>query len=300
MLNLCRSRLGRIGTDRTAPGISFSNFHLAWFTYIGDEEEEFSELIYGTNYDPFNNGGNAVQAVSTLAAWKGPVFSETLPYGSEEIDESLRWQADYHLQDAYYLANGAYDYYNPLLTLAQTQTVKQILIENGAVSISYMADLQYYNQDTHAVYCDTFDYANHGVLIAGWDDNYPKENFSEGCRPENDGAWLVRNSWGTDWDDDGYFWISYEDKTIDFGPFYKLESKDNYAHNYQYDTLGWAASIATDDFIDPEKASKSGYMSNIFTAESYEQLEAVSFYTTDAGTEYEISVYTGVNSGQRR
>mgnify|MGYP000848185767 CR=1 FL=1 len=39
----------------------------------------------------------------------------------------------------------------------------------------------------------------HAVLIIGWDDDY--------C--DGNGAWRVKNSWGTYWGDDGYFWIKY-------------------------------------------------------------------------------------------
>jgi len=52
---------------------------------------------------------------------------------------------------------------------------------------------------------------DHGVSIVGWDDNFSKENFPAGRKPEMDGAYLALNSWGDDWGDNGYFWISYED-----------------------------------------------------------------------------------------
>ena len=51
----------------------------------------------------------------------------------------------------------------------------------------------------------------HGINVIGWDDNFPKENFTGKYQPTKDGAWIVTNSWGEDWGKDGYFYISYED-----------------------------------------------------------------------------------------
>lgn len=281
------------------PHISLSNIHLAWFSNYGKEEQEFFWYKYGDGeIDHLNSGGNDQMAVGTMAAWKGPVSSSLVPYDQTTVDESLRYSADYHLQDAYYLPSGIFwsDASDPPYT--DSDTVKQIMMEGRAVSISYAVgdDNLYYSTDNAAVYCDTYSPPNHAVLIAGWDDDYPKENFNEACRPEHDGAWLIRNSWGAEWGNAGYFWLSYEDATIEYGCTYNLEAADNYAHNYQYDTLGWGYSASA---VDPEANSsadqRSSYMSNIFTAEETEQLEAVSFYTTDAGTKYEISVYTGLS-----
>jgi C1A family cysteine protease len=56
---------------------------------------------------------------------------------------------------------------------------------------------------------DTFGIPNHMVLITGWDDALG-----------DNGAWRIRNQWGTDWSDAGYMWIPYGCSWIGFGAHY--------------------------------------------------------------------------------
>ncbi len=56
------------------------------------------------------------------------------------------------------------------------------------------------NPKTGATYCSdsSTHIANHAVVIVGWDDNYAIENFKEGYRPSNKGAWIAKDSHGDD------------------------------------------------------------------------------------------------------
>ena len=83
------------------------------------------------------------------------------------------------------------------------------------------------------------DNLNHAVVIVGWDDNYDKSNFLQ--KPKNNGAFLVRNSWGTN--DHGYYWVSYEDKSI--VPTYTIQDYEKTASNERIYNLEEGALCST-------------------------------------------------------
>ena len=97
--------------------------------------------------------------------------------------------------------------------------IKQALMDYGALGASMfwpLQDTNNYNPATSAFfYRNTGGIAinatNHAVTIVGWDDNYSRNNFQSALRPTNNGAWLVKNSWGADTHIQGFFWASYED-----------------------------------------------------------------------------------------
>ena len=68
-----------------------------------------------------------------------------------------------------------------------------------------------FNYDTNAYYTgDLTEGFGHAICIVGWDDDFSKDNFE--IKPEHDGAWIAVNSWSENWGDQGYFYISYDDK----------------------------------------------------------------------------------------
>lgn len=76
-------------------------------------------------------------------------------------------------------------------------------------------------------------------MVVGWDDNYSKDNFRDGVKPEKDGAWLIRNSWGDgtgSYYDQSYFWMSYETFSLsDTAWVFDFSANDGYDNNYQVD-----------------------------------------------------------------
>ena len=94
-------------------------------------------------------------------------------------------------------------------------STKNAILQYGAVTSGYYEDIKYQSDDQNSYYCPTKSFnTNHAISIVGWDDNYSKDNFNANIRPSKNGAWLIKNSWGDYNSEGGYFWISYEDKTL--------------------------------------------------------------------------------------
>lgn len=103
--------------------------------------------------------------------------------------------------------------------LLKSEEIKQYISTKGAIKIhAYGLDSKAKSQwqnSNRTINCkkngDNTE-GGHSVVIIGWDDNYSRNNFNSSNRPKNDGAWLILNSWGTDWGNNGTAWVSYEDE----------------------------------------------------------------------------------------
>ena len=129
----------------------------------------------------------------------------------------------------------------------------------------------------------------HNILITGWDDNYSRENFGadNARRPNANGAWIAQNSWGTDWGDDGYFYISYEEP-LKTPIAFVSEPYDRHIRQYGNDLLGLTDLIT----IGAGEGSSTAWAgSALRVAGDHEKLREIGFYTTKANMSYEIYIY---------
>lgn len=120
--------------------------------------------------------------------------------------------------------------------------VKQHIMDYGGIDASiHMAFSNVYNSETGALYCNNSSYKiNHAITIVGWDDEYATDNFIEGNQPENPGAWIIKNSYGTEIGDEGYIYVSYEDSNIykSLTGIENAQTEVTYENIYQYDEFG--------------------------------------------------------------
>lgn len=220
-------------------------------------------------------GGEYTMSMAYLLAWQGPVLEEEDPYGDGISPDGL--SPVVHVQEI------------RILPFKDYEAIKEAVFFHGGVQSSLytsITDAQsrsaYYNEETHA-YCYQGDLPpNHDVVIIGWDDGYPKENFQ--TEAEGDGAFVCVSSWGEMFGDDGYFYVSYYDSNIGSVNlnYTGVEARDNYDHIYQSDLCGWVGQVG----YGKEKA----YGANVYETGKPESLRAAGFYATKDNTSYRLYV----------
>ncbi|MCR5587122.1 MAG: Ig-like domain-containing protein [Lachnospiraceae bacterium] len=298
--------------------LDLSERHLIYFTYntVADSlGNTAGDTTTSTDESYLEVGGTSDMPSYILSSWLGTVDEDNASYSElEDIYESCG--SDYtssfysksNLSDdiAYEDDNYHVEQVRQIAT-SDTDELKQAIIDYGAAAIAVYYTDSYLNSNKTALYNGEKNTANHAVTVVGWDDDYSRNNFDSSNRPDSNGAWLIKNSWGTSynksgWSSDtsmaGYFWLSYEDifmnSDYSYAYVYELGTSDNYDNIYQYD--GTASTKYN-------YVKSGGSIANIYEANGnsdssgYEQIEAVSFYLSDVNVNYSIQIYVNPTSG---
>ena len=224
-------------------------------------------------------------ASSYLVSWLG-AFPQDYDIFDEvgKLSRVITTGEDIHIQDVIFVYNDE----------PGSPQMKSAILKYGSLSAGVYTEWDptpYFNPETNAQYVHDNISNDHAVAIVGWDDNYSKENFP--TAPPGDGAWIIKNSWTTDWGDNGYMYLSYYDKSLlkgylDDGGVVDcmamgviVENTIPYNKNYQYDGGGSG---------DADSRGDVSY-ANVFEALDDDLIAAVGTYFIDSNVDYRVDVY---------
>jgi len=290
-----------------------SELQLAYFMYhrkldpLGNADGDKVELLSSED-ELLDNGGNPKMAAWAMAGWTNGALEETYPYTTSNCaaanagtlsEEKANSEDVVHMQNARFIAIDATD--------ANKKAVKEAVVEYGSVVIMFRYEKNgQYHLDTGAYYTANAMAINHAVSIVGWNDNYPKANFTYtiddvSYTPSQNGAWLCQNSWGSNWGTDGdtnpanntqaergYFWLSYEDASLcNCGQAFTYDASDAYQYNYQYDGAnGYRYANESGSYKIAATYQVKGLTSN------YEELKAIGLALLSPNVKYSVDIYT--------
>ena len=188
---------------------------------------------------------------------------------------------------------------NKLLYQDSIDQIKSEIYAGRGVSVDIQMNIQSLNEETWSHYYDASMNAGlHGVCIVGWDDDYDASNFA--TTPPGNGAWIVKNSWGSQTDlvpgglvapdgttkdangsnwgvvdenglHTGYFYLSYYDQGIGTPVSFDFDLRENHDQEnaLQLDYM----PAATAEWV--KKNETPIWCANVFTLEKDMRIDEV-------------------------
>ena len=254
---------------------------------LGGTEDDYAGVTRDkTVTSMLQDGGFASYIGNSTLSWQGPVLAEDFMSYTE-------LQGNYnYIESSAAMAKKEYAYGNKAAIVTEMildqkpsrEKMKKAIIEYGSVGINYDSNKSFYDEEHSSQYSPVYSVIDHAVTVVGWDDTYSKDNFKQ--KPLEDGAWLVRNSAGEYYGMDGYFWLSYEDKTMVTVIGLKTVASDTYDNNYQYYGIGNSKETIYG------KQNQKLEAANVFEIKKEKELlKAVQIPIAYADMEYSIQIY---------
>ena len=260
--------------------------------YLSISHLEFmtQNSLYTPSYITFNrslnSGGKLEYTASYVLNYWGPINESKMPLqtlvdvinGKTSIKENAvtSLKASVDVDDIFYLNNS-----RGACSENSIATMKQYLVNHGALAASIYFKLDNNNKTNAYYYYNGSNMSNHAVTIVGWDDQVAVTSFTN--HATRNGAWIVKNSYGPNVGDNGYFYVSYDDINIctNVVGFYNadLNLSDEV---YFYDDLGTNVTLTS--------KSNTNYLANTFTKKnnSAEVIDKVTFATSKEGIDYTV------------
>ena len=289
--NLQLRREGIAAADATAP--VFSERYMAWLAFASTINQDPASAIH-MNPQPiasntgdqlvYEQGGDAWRAVSVIVYY-GVALESEYPYVKSYQDTSMKGIDNLVtpsglLHDAYglkvskpagaeekktssYWINNDIAYY------------KKLIQDYGILSVGFNVNAQvgygFLNLESRD--------SNHSVCLVGWDDDY----VINGIR----GAWIMRNSWGGFNGENGYYYISYQDTSLQRGATLVPD-----LDSARYTKVSTWSPIGITGDPQPTLIEKSGTLAfaNRLQASGSQLVKAVGFYVPNDAMSYTVSV----------
>ncbi|MEA1908544.1 MAG: C1 family peptidase, partial [Euryarchaeota archaeon] len=234
--------------------------------------------LYDGADDPCMAGGNSLIA-SEVFIRKGLVLESCNPYNTTALNCDGSCVCDdcapVKMVDGYRLVTG---------NGSEIDAIKSAVYDHGPVTMSfYWHSSENYTNATWGAIYDCYpctEPANHLVSIIGWNDSVPHPDLDH----DGTGAWIVKNSWGTGWGDDGFFYLAYNSSCVQGVAYMGYKDPVPGEELLYWDEAG---------FVDSVGYGNSSWMASVFTANRSGNLTHVDFWTTSNNAEYEVHVREG-------
>ena len=247
--------------------------------FLGEGAYDFSDnnLKYCHGFfDSRSTNGNAWMISAYFARQSGPLLETQDPYPGGTSLPGVNCPIDE--PSAFFIRESRYP-------SGDMDNTKQLIVDVGSYWTLVYYSATYFDADDATYFYGGTHEVNHVVNVIGWDD----DKVTAG----GVGAWICQNTYGTNWGEGGFFYISYNDtQLLKYNAYYPdLKPYDNDSRVLLYDELGNYSSIGFN--------SETAFSLCKFSANEDLLIQEIGTYAMAYGTTISAEVYLNYDDTNR-